>query len=71
MLFRMEPDRRRAHAGPDAHGDFALREPLCLTSVGISTREPWPRDLTSRRIYIFPDHGWTADGLTETIRSLE
>jgi hypothetical protein len=70
MLFRMQPDRLRTHSGPDATGDFALREPLCLTSVGISTREPWPRDLRSRRIYIFPDHGWAADGLTETVRSL-
>ncbi|HKO18012.1 MAG TPA: DUF3142 domain-containing protein [Acidobacteriaceae bacterium] len=71
MLFRMEPDRLRAHTGPEASGDFKLRQPLCLTSVGISTRELWPRDLASRRIYIFPDHGWAADNLSETVRSLK
>jgi len=60
MMFRMEPDRRRLRAD---RAELQIRGPLCSTSVGISTRELWPSniDLASKRIYIFPDQGWTLD----------
>jgi hypothetical protein len=58
MMFRMEPDRKRAPA--DAAG-FRIREPLCMGSVGISTHEPWPDDIADKRIYIFADRGWRQD----------
>jgi hypothetical protein len=61
MFFRMEPDSRRAPADLDA---FRIREPLCQSSIGLSTRERWPSDsaaLTGKRIYIFPDRGWHTD----------
>jgi len=75
MLFRMEPDRRRIAArgglrAVAAVRDFTLREPLCANAAGISTTEPWPRDLAGKRIYIFADRGWARDGLVETLRSL-
>ena len=54
MLFRMEPDRRHdAMGGGWGTGDFALREPLCMGSVGISTHEPWPPGMQQRRVYVF------------------
>jgi hypothetical protein len=72
MLFRMEPDRRRGSMGGGwGAGDYALREPLCMGSVGISTREVWPPDMQSRRVYVFSDRGWSRDGLQETVRSLQ
>ncbi len=71
MLFRMEPDRRRLGVRGWGTGDFAIREPLCAGSVGISTTEAWPPDLAARRIYIFADRGWNRDGLNQTVRSLE
>jgi hypothetical protein len=58
MMFRMEPDRR--YASPDL-GRFRIREPLCTGSVGISTREAWPADLSGKRIYVFADRGWRED----------
>ncbi len=58
MLFRMEPDRRRA---PPDLDDFRIREPLCQSSVGVSTTEPWPSDLAGKRVYVFPDNGWRVD----------
>jgi len=58
MMFRMEPDRRRL--SPD-RPELQIREPLCQSSVGISTRESWPDDLSGKRIYIFPDRGWQND----------
>lgn len=70
MLFRMEPDRRRASVTGWGEGDFAPREPLCAGSVGISTREAWPSQMQSRRVYVFADRGWAKDGLQETVRSL-
>lgn len=58
MMFRMEPDRRRAPADSPW---FKIREPLCMQSVGVSTHEPWPDDVAGKRIYIFPDRGWRED----------
>ena len=67
MMFRMEPDRRRAPPGLD---DFLIREPLCRDSVGVSTTEPWPGNLEGKRIYVFPDHGWRTDSPAELERRL-
>ena len=67
MMFRMEPDRRRA---PPSVDDFQTREPLCRTSVGVSTDEPWPSDLAGKRIYVFPDHGWRNDPPADLARRL-
>lgn len=58
MMFRMEPDRKRQRA---ESSQLQIREPLCRESVGISTREAWPDDIAGKRIYIFPDRGWTRD----------
>jgi Protein of unknown function (DUF3142) len=44
MIFRMEPDHR--FAPPDVD-DFEMREPLCQSSVGVSTTEPWPSGVGS------------------------
>ncbi len=71
MLFRMEPDRRRAASlGVLSREEFAIRAPRCMNSVGISTHERWPAELAGRRIYIFPDAGWQQDSLKETVRQL-
>jgi hypothetical protein len=67
MMFRMEPDHRRAHPDVD---DFKIREPLCRTSTGVSTDEPWPSNLAGKRIYIFPDKGWRNDPPAELQRRL-
>ena len=58
MLFRMEPDRRYA---PQDRPQFRISEPLCMDSIGISTREPHPFSLAGKRVYIFPDRGWHDD----------
>jgi hypothetical protein len=67
MMFRMEPDRRRAAADID---DFKIREPLCRGSVGVSTTEPWPDGIAGKRIYIFADEGWRRTPLSELERRL-
>jgi hypothetical protein len=58
MLFRMEPDRRYA---PQDMPQFRIREPLCMGSIGISTRERYHFPLAGKRVYIFPDRGWHDD----------
>lgn len=58
MMFRMEPDRRLAPPNLD---DFRILEPLCQSSAGVSTTEPWPSDLVGKRVYIFADNGWRVD----------
>jgi hypothetical protein len=67
MMFRMEPDHRRA---PPDLDEFKIREPLCRTSSGVSTDEPWPSDLEGKRIYVFPDKGWRDDPPAELLRRL-
>ena len=70
MFFRMEPDRRRAPANLD---DFRIREPLCQSSFGVSTTERWPSNLAlaGKRIYVFPEHGWSKDSPAAMERKLE
>jgi hypothetical protein len=68
MLFRMEPDRRRAPANVD---DFRIREPLCKTSIGVSTTEQWPSEMRGKRIYIFADRGWRRDSPADLDRVLQ
>jgi hypothetical protein len=58
MFFRMEPDRRYASLD---RPQYRMRERLCMSSAGISTREPSPANLVGKRVYIFPDRGWRAD----------
>ena len=58
MFFRMEPDRRRLLATAP---EYRIREPLCMGSVGVSTREPWPSASANKRVYIFADRGWAKD----------
>ena len=58
MFFRMEPDRRSA---PPDLPQFQIREPLCMRSIGISTREPHSASLNGKRVYIFADRGWRED----------
>ena len=67
MLFRMEPDRRRAPSNVD---ELRIREPLCRSAVGVSTTEPWPSELGARRIYIFADNGWRHDSPAVLARRL-
>lgn len=67
MMFRMEPDRRRA---PPSLSEFRIREPLCRSSAGISTSESWPANLERKRIYVFSDHGWKTDSPMEIERRL-
>ena len=67
MMFRMEPDRRRAPPDVDA---FALREPLCRDAVGVSTGEPWPSEMRGKRVYVFPDEGWRGEDLAALERRL-
>jgi hypothetical protein len=58
MFFRMEPGRRFA---PRSAPELRIREPLCSSSMGISTHEPMPASIGNKRIYIFPDRGWHDD----------
>lgn len=66
MFFRMEPDR-----GPRSRRtEFRIREPLCQSSVGLSTREPWPDGIAGKRLYVFADRGWRADSALLAERKL-
>lgn len=67
MMFRMEPDRRRTAPNVD---DFRIREPLCRSSVGVSTTESWPSDVEDKRLYVFADNGWHTDSPSEVERRL-
>jgi hypothetical protein len=58
MFFRMEPDRRFA---PPELPQLRVHEPLCSSSLGISTHESYSGSLTGKRLYIFPDRGWHQD----------
>jgi hypothetical protein len=57
MFFRMGPD----HPPTDQPGwTYPLHEPLCQTSAGVSTDEPWPALRRDQRVYVFHPGAWTA-----------
>jgi len=63
MLFRMGPDR----ALFEREGLGLIRETRCAGSVGLSTDEPWPRDLTHRTLYLFNPSGWTRESVAAAL----
>jgi len=68
MLFRMGMDHDNIVDALKAGKDF--REPLCRSSIGISTDEPWPETLLDRNIYVFNPHPWDATTLNAVERKL-
>ena len=61
MLFRMGREDRAIRARLRAGDDF--REPLCRTSVGVSTDEPVPAFPRGRRVYWFAPVPWSQAAL--------
>jgi hypothetical protein len=60
MFFRMGIDRRPS----DLPGwTYPLREPLCESSAGVSTDEPWLALGADERVYIFHPGSWTPAAL--------
>ena len=76
MLFRMGVDRENILRALAAGDDF--REPLCRSSIGVSTDEPWPeissasgaRWSVGRRVYVFNPHPWTKASFEAVQRKL-
>ncbi len=68
MLFRMGKDRENITRALATGDDF--REPLCRTSVGVSTDEPWPHIAPGRRVYVFSPRAWTATSFQAVQRKL-
>lgn len=62
MMFRMGPDRDAIAESFAPGNDF--HEPLCQTSIGVSTDEPWPVTLRGRRVYVFSPKPWNEHGFS-------
>jgi hypothetical protein len=61
MFFRMGgPSATRALAPRSLN---VITEPLCSTSIGLSTDEAWPVTLPSQRIYLFRSGPWTSNDI--------
>jgi hypothetical protein len=73
MLFRMGPDRAAILQSLAWGQDF--RQPLCRTSVGVSTDEPWPAPLPAsllgRHVYVFHPQAWTQQSFAAVQRRLQ
>jgi hypothetical protein len=61
MEFRMGGPRALAFAA-SMHPRYPMSEPLCRTSLGLSTDEPWPASISSinpaTRVYLFAPRPW-------------
>ncbi len=68
MLFRMGIDHDNIVNALKAGKDF--REPLCRSSLGVSTDEPWPATLLDRNVYVFTPHPWNATTFNAVERKL-
>jgi hypothetical protein len=60
MFFRMGRDLRSSN-GPG--WSYPVHEPLCKTSVGVSTDEPWPVLQPDQRVYVFHPGPWNPTAL--------
>jgi hypothetical protein len=60
MLFRMGKERGSLK---NSAWNYQAAEPLCQTSVGVSTDEPWPAITQGQRIYIFHPGPWNSVAL--------
>jgi hypothetical protein len=68
MLFRMGKEQnlfKSPEQGP------LVREPLCAGSLGLSADEPWPKELGSKRIYVFDPRPWTPESLARVLEQIE
>jgi hypothetical protein len=65
MEFRMGGPHALAITGARPH--YQITEPLCRTSLGLSTDEPWPASFSelnpSTRVYLFAPHSWRQEDL--------
>jgi hypothetical protein len=60
MFFRMG---RKGCPSNEPGWTYPIREPLCGTSAGLSTDEPWPAIRPDERVYIFHPGPWNAAAL--------
>lgn len=64
MMFRMGQEGKWFGARGAA---TAIREPLCMASLGVSTDEPWPDDRAGKRLYVFATRPWTKESVAGVI----
>ena len=64
MFFRMGRAESR---------DMQVRSPVCRSSIGLSTDEPWPakRAAGIRRIYVFNPRAWTQREYTRAMQRIQ
>jgi len=66
MLFSMGPEASDIRRYLLSHASFP--EPLCRGSLGLSTREEWPKEIGGNtRVYVFNPQSWTRESV-ETVR---
>lgn len=65
MLFRMGPESREIVRFLEKNGDF--REPLCRSSIGVSTDERIAIP-PGKRVYVFSPVRWTEDMVEDVLR---
>jgi hypothetical protein len=67
MEFRMGGPRVLAFTS-NTRPHYVITEPLCRSSIGLSTDEPWPASLAalnpSTRVYLFAPRPWQPAELT-------
>ncbi len=69
MLFRMGVDEGNILHALSSGQDF--RDPLCRSSVGLATDEPWPQPLLDRHVFVFNTHPWNAQMVAAVQRGLQ
>ena len=62
MFFRMGIDARPSNL---PGWTYPLREPLCESSAGLSTDEPWPALRSDERLYVFHPGSWTPAAMAD------
>lgn len=68
MLFRMGPEGKQIVQDIERNGDF--KEPLCRSSVGISTDELSVKIPFEKRLYVFSPSKWTKNQVEQLMRGV-